>query len=157
MRRAEKNAPRNGTLFGQLFESLVTQSVPVYAQAAEATVHHLCTEEGRHEVDLIVERGDHRVIALEVKLSSVVNDDDVVHLLWPRDRLKGDLLDAAVITTGLQAYRRRDGIAVIPASAPDHLAAVAREQRDRPCHPARSSHGQVLMPRRSRRRSTFHT
>lgn len=114
--RAAKTAPRDGTLFGQLFESLVAQSVRVYAQAAEATVHHLRTEEGRHEVDLIVERGDHRVVALEVKLSAVVDDGDVRHLLWLRELLQEDLLEAAVITTGEQAYRRRDGIAVIPAA-----------------------------------------
>lgn len=114
--RLRKVAPRDGTLFGQLFESLVTQSVRVYAQAAGATVHHLRTEEGRHEVDLIIQRDDHRVVALEVKLSPAVEDDDVKHLLWLRDELKNDLLDAAVITTGAQAYRRRDGIAVIPAA-----------------------------------------
>lgn len=114
--RLKKVAPRDGTLFGQLFESLVTLSVRVYAQAAEATVRHLRTEEGRHEIDLIVERGDHRVVALEVKLSPIVTDKDVKHLLWLRDQMKGDLLDAAVINTGEQAYRRKDGIAVIPAA-----------------------------------------
>jgi hypothetical protein len=35
--------PRDGTLFGYLFESLVTQSVRVYAQAGEAEVRHLRT------------------------------------------------------------------------------------------------------------------
>ncbi|MCU0648302.1 MAG: DUF4143 domain-containing protein [Gemmatimonadaceae bacterium] len=115
-RRMRAVAPRDGTLFGQLFESLVTQSVRVYAQSAEATVHHLRVEDGRHEVDLIVQRSDHRVVALEVKLSPVVADDDVKHLLWLREVLQEDLLDAAVITTGTQAYRRRDGIAVIPAA-----------------------------------------
>lgn len=39
-----------------------------------------------------------------------------MHLKWLRDRLGDDLLDAAVITTGKHAYRRRDGIAVIPAA-----------------------------------------
>jgi len=33
-----------------------------------------------------------------------------------RREIGDDLLDAAVITTGPQAYRRRDGIAVIPAA-----------------------------------------
>ncbi|MEP6992210.1 MAG: hypothetical protein ABJA80_14860 [bacterium] len=88
----------------------------MYAQAAEATVRHLRTEEGRHEVDLIVERGDQRVVALEVKLSPVMTDKDVEHLRWLRDERKGGLLDAAVINTGEQAYRRRDRIAVIPAA-----------------------------------------
>jgi uncharacterized protein len=115
-RRTQSTAPRDGTLFGQLFESLVTQSVRIYAQTADATVHHLRLEDGRHEVDLIIQRPDQRVVAFEVKLSPVVEDDDVEHLLWLRELLKEDLLDAAVITTGQQAYRRRDGIAVIPAA-----------------------------------------
>ena len=108
--------PRDGTLLGALFESLVTLSVRVYAQANEARVSHLRTRAGEHEVDLIVERGDGRVVAFEVKLSRTVDDGDVRHLLWIADRLGSDLLDAAVITTGPEAYRRTDGIAVIPAA-----------------------------------------
>ena len=34
-------APRDGTFLGALFESSVTQSVRVYAQAADARVGHL--------------------------------------------------------------------------------------------------------------------
>jgi len=40
-------SPRDGTLFGQLFESLVTLSPRVYAQAAEAAVRHLRMQDGR--------------------------------------------------------------------------------------------------------------
>ena len=76
--------PRDGSSLGHLFESLVALSVRVYAQASEAAVGHMQTAGGAHEVDLIVERDDHRVVAIEVKLS--------------------------------QAYRRRDGIAVVPAA-----------------------------------------
>ena len=39
--------PRDGSFLGALFESLVTQSVRVYAQAAEATVGHLRDVRGR--------------------------------------------------------------------------------------------------------------
>src|SRR5206468_1824359 len=108
--------PRDGSLLGALFESLVSQSVKVYAQAAEATVSHLRTRDGRHEVDLIVERPDGRVVALEVKLAGTPDATDVRHLLWLRQQLGEDLLDAAVITAGTRAWRRPDGIAVIPAA-----------------------------------------
>lgn len=108
--------PRDGTLLGHLFESLVTLSVRVYAQAAEAEVRHLRTKGGRHEVDLIVERPDGRVLAMEVKLAATVSDDDVKHLLWLRERMGRDLLDALVITTGGGAYRRPDGVGVVPAA-----------------------------------------
>jgi len=108
--------PRNGTLFGGLFESLVALSVRVYAQLAEANVRHLRTQDGRQEIDLIVERADQRVLAIETKLSASVNDDDIKHLLWLHENLGRDLLDAVVVTTGPQAYRRPDGIAVVPAA-----------------------------------------
>ena len=103
-------------LLGPLFESLVTLSVRVYAQPAEARVLHLRTRNGDREVDLIVERGDGHVLAFEVKLSPVVRDDDVRHLRWLRERLGDALLDAVVVTTGREAYRRSDGIAVVPAA-----------------------------------------
>lgn len=109
-------SPRDGALLGQLFESLVTLSVRVYAQAAEARVHHLRTRDGRQEIDLIIERGDHRVVAMEIKLSATVTDDDVKHLVWLREQIGDDLLDAVVVTTGEFAYRRPDGIAVVPAA-----------------------------------------
>ena len=107
--------PREGTLLGALFESLVTLSVRTYAQTNEARVGHLRTRGGEQEIDLIVERRDGRVVALEVKLSATVDDADIRHLRWLADRLGPDLLDAAVITTGREAYRRADGIGVIPA------------------------------------------
>lgn len=115
-RPAGPPVPRDGTLLGALFESLVTLSVRTYAQANEARVRHLRTRGGEHEVDLIVERRDGRVVALEVKLSATVSDHDVRHLRWLADTIGDDLLDAAVITTGTEAYRRADGIAVIPAA-----------------------------------------
>jgi len=104
-----------GSLLGPLFEHLVAQSVLAYAQAAGAHVGHLRQRDGRHEVDLIVEKG-RAVVAIEVKLAATVADDDVVHLAWLRHRLGGDLADAIVVTTGQLAYRRPDGIAVVPAA-----------------------------------------
>ncbi len=108
--------PRDGTLLGALFESLATLSVRVYAQQAEATVKHLRTARGEREIDLIVERPDGRVVAIEVKLARDVSDGDVRHLRWLEGKLGDDLLDAVVLTTGAEAYRRRDGIAVVPAA-----------------------------------------
>jgi hypothetical protein len=113
---AGPSVPRDGTLLGHLFESLVTLSVRVFAQAAEARVRHLRLQGGRHEIDLIVERPDQRVVAIEVKLSATIDDDDVRHLLWLRQQIGEDLLDAVVVGTGPSAYRRQDGVAVVPAA-----------------------------------------
>lgn len=107
---------RHGPVLGALFESLVTLSVRVYAQAAECQVGHLRSRDGAHEVDLVIERPDRRVVAMEVKLGAVVTDADVRHLRWLGERLGHDLLDSVVVTTGTDAYRRPDGIAVVPAA-----------------------------------------
>ncbi len=107
--------PRGGTLLGALFESLATLDVRVYAQAADADVSHLRTSRGDHEIDLIVRpRGTPGVLAIEVRLSGSVGDDDVRHLVWLRDRIGDELIDAVVITNGSAAYRRNDGIGVVP-------------------------------------------
>lgn len=113
---AGPRVPRDGTLLGALFESLVTLSVRVYAQPHEAQVSHLRLWDGRHEVDLIVERPDGAVVAVEVKLGAVIDDGDVRHLHWLKDKLGDRLLDAVVVSTGPTAYRRPDGIAVVPAA-----------------------------------------
>lgn len=115
-RSAGPPVPRDATLLGALFESLVTLSVRTCARAAEASVKHLRTAGGRREVDLIVERADGRVVAIEVKLTRDVRDRDVTHLRWLAERIGDDLLDAVVISTGTEAYRRADGIAVVPAA-----------------------------------------
>jgi hypothetical protein len=108
--------PRSGLLLGRLFESLVTLSLRVYAQAAEAELRHLRLHGGSQEVDLIIERSDRRIVAIEVKLSRTIDEDDARHLLWLSEKIGADLLDPVVINTGPEAYRRKDGIAVIPAA-----------------------------------------
>jgi len=61
-----------------------------------------------------VARDDQRVVAIEVKLTRTVDDDDVRHLRWLREQIGDDLLDAVIVSTGPEAYRRPDGIAVVP-------------------------------------------
>ncbi|MGH2900812.1 MAG: ATP-binding protein, partial [Solirubrobacteraceae bacterium] len=111
---AGASSARGGAILGPLFESLACLCVRVYAQRAEARVRHLRTRAGEHEIDLIVERRDGRIVALEVKLAQTVDDDDVKHLLWLREQLGESLCDTVVLTTGPRAYRRADGVAVVP-------------------------------------------
>lgn len=106
--------PQESTMLGRLFDALVTLCVRVHAQAAEATVGHLRTRNGDHEIDLIVVRDDGRVLPIEIKLASTVQDRDVRHLRWLRDQLGPRVLDAIVVNTGPAAYRRPDGIGVVP-------------------------------------------
>ncbi|MHB1235652.1 MAG: DUF4143 domain-containing protein, partial [Microbacteriaceae bacterium] len=107
-------SPTTGTWLGALFESLAVQSVRVYAEAMNASVGHLRTKNGDHEIDIIVETNDTRCVAFEVKLSDTVGDSDTHHLRWLRQQLGARLMDSVVLHTGPYAYRRQDGIAVVP-------------------------------------------
>jgi uncharacterized protein len=112
--RGEGNALRHGSLLGALFESLVTLSIRVYAQASDARAGHLRLQRGEREVDLIVEAADGRVLAVEATLGAAPDDRDVAHLHWLAGELGDDLVDTVLITTGSYAYRRPDGVAVVP-------------------------------------------
>ncbi len=109
-------ALREGSLLGHLFESLVALNLRVYAQACESSVGHFRKQGNSREIDFIVSRPDGRIVAIETKLSQTVSNKDVRHLHWLKEEIGPDLLDAMVITTGKWAYRRKDGIAVVPAA-----------------------------------------
>lgn len=109
------DAPYSGRWLGRLFEALVTQSVRVYAEACGASVYHLRTKGGREEVDLIIQRADNRILALEVKLSSTIDGGDMKHLKWLGNKAGEKLIDSGIIYTGSMAYRDNN-VAVIPAA-----------------------------------------
>lgn len=75
-------------------------SVRAFAEPLNARVSHLRTRNGDHEVDLIVERDDHRVLAVEVKLSSAITPRDTRHLDWLAGQIGDRLLDRVIIHTG---------------------------------------------------------
>jgi predicted AAA+ superfamily ATPase len=106
--------PRTGTLLGSLFESLAALSVRVFAQAAEGRAYHYRTKGGEREIDLVVEGPDLRVLPFEVKLSATVDDSDGRHLRALKAEMGEDVVDLVILTTGPEAYRRKDGIAVVP-------------------------------------------
>lgn len=105
--------PRDGTFLGGLFESLAALSVRALAQGCDGRVSHLRTKGGRREVDFIVE-ADGGIVAIEVKLSAAVTDTHLSHLHWLRTELGDDCIDTVVLNTGPEAYRRPDGVAVVP-------------------------------------------
>jgi len=106
--------PRNGTLLGGLFESLAALSLQVFAQHAQAGLAHLRTQSGHREIDFLVHGRGRRHVAVEVKLTATPDHHDVAHLLWLKQRMGTALSDMVIVTTGRFAYRRADGVAVVP-------------------------------------------
>jgi hypothetical protein len=56
------------------------------------------------------------LVTLSARVYAQGAEANVKHLHWLRDELGDDLLDAVVVNTGPNAYRRPDGIAVVPAA-----------------------------------------
>jgi predicted AAA+ superfamily ATPase len=79
-----------------------------------ARVGHLRTKNTDREIDLIVQGEGLHVVAIEVKLANTVTDSDVRHLNWLRDQIGDRVAARVVVYTGKYAYRRNDGVLVVP-------------------------------------------
>jgi len=112
--RGEGPSLNDSTFLGALFESLAVQTVRVLAQANQARTFHMRQQGGDHEVDIVVERADLKVLAIQAKVSPTVRPADVAHLNWLDEQLPGRVVDKVVLNTGDRAFRRPDGVAVIP-------------------------------------------
>jgi hypothetical protein len=103
--------------FGFLFEALCTRDVRVYAQTNDGDVFHYRDKSGL-EADLIVRLRDGRWAAIEIKLGNKQIDEAAQNLLALKARIDEDKMGEAsflmVITGGQYAYRRNDGVLVVP-------------------------------------------
>ena len=103
--------------FGFLFESLCARDVRVYAQSIDGNVFHYRDKSGL-ESDLIVRLRDGRWAAIEVKLGNKQIEEAAQSLLTLKSRIDEDKMGEAsflmVLTGGQYAYRRKDGVFVVP-------------------------------------------
>jgi uncharacterized protein len=105
--------------FGFLFEALCTRDIRVYAQTNDGDVFHYRDKSGL-ESDLIVRLRDGRWAAIEVKLGKKQIDEAAENLLTLKAKINENKMGEAsflmVITGGQYAYRRNDGVFVVPVA-----------------------------------------
>ncbi len=103
--------------FGFLFESLCTRDMRVYAQANDGEIFHFRDKNGL-EADIIVALNDGRWAAVEVKLGNKQIEEAALHLQElarkVNDEKMGKPSFLMVLTGGEYAYRRKDGVLVVP-------------------------------------------
>ncbi|MDW7658569.1 MAG: DUF4143 domain-containing protein [Bacillota bacterium] len=103
--------------FGFFFESLVTRDLRVYLEPLNGEVFHYRDSSGL-EADCILKLDDGRWAAVEVKVGGNMLDDAADHLLQLRDRVDTQQMKKPeflmVVYGGLHAYRRPDGVYVVP-------------------------------------------
>lgn len=103
--------------FGFLFEALCTRDMRVYAQVNDGDVFHYRDKSGL-ESDLIVRLRDGRWAAVEVKLGNKQIELAAANLLALKGKIDtekmGEPSFLMVLTGGQFAYRRDDGVLVVP-------------------------------------------
>ena len=103
--------------FGFLFESLCTRDIRIYAEVIDGDVFHYRDKSGL-ESDLIVRLRDGRWAAIEVKLGNKQIEEAAQNLLALKAKIDEDKMGQVsflmVITGGQYAYRRNDGVLVVP-------------------------------------------
>jgi predicted AAA+ superfamily ATPase len=103
--------------FGFLFESLVTRDLRIYSQVIDGEIYHY-RDKDKLESDLIIRLHDNRWAAVEVKLGSKGIEEGAKHLCELREKIDtakvGEPSFLMVVTGGQFAYKRKDGVLVVP-------------------------------------------
>lgn len=105
------------TYFGFLFESLATRDLRIYAQALDGAIFHY-HDKSDLEADLVIRLHDGRWAPVEVKLGSSEIEEAATHLMTLQKRIDTDKVGQPsfkmVLTGGQFAYKRNDGVLVVP-------------------------------------------
>jgi predicted AAA+ superfamily ATPase len=92
----------DGDILGRILDTFVAGQLRADLPRCSSRPHlfHLRDQDGRREVDLLVEYGRGRVIGIEVKATASPRPDDAKHLAWLRDELGDRFLGGIVLHTG---------------------------------------------------------
>ncbi len=109
---------RDGDLLGRLLDTYVAAQLrPEVALLPRARLHHVRTESGRQEIDLVVDLGGGRVIGVEVKAGAAPGSRDARHLAWLRDELGERFVRGIVLHTGPRPFELGDRLGALPICA----------------------------------------
>jgi predicted AAA+ superfamily ATPase len=108
-------APAALTEYGHLLETFAVGEILKQVSWSDAPVAtgHFRTDAG-DEVDLVLERDDGQVIAVEIKAGSRISSEDFRGLRQLKDRLGPRLEEAIILYTGEHAYTHDDWITILP-------------------------------------------
>lgn len=110
---------RDGNLLGRTLDTFVASQLraQLALSPTPSRLFHLRADQGRRELDLLVEIGARHVIGIEVKASASPTRDDGRHLVWLRDQLGDRFLRGVVLHTGPRRYRLDERVDAIPMCA----------------------------------------
>lgn len=109
---------RDANLLGRTLETFVLAQLRSEQPRCETLprFYHLRQDDGRREVDLLVEYGAGRMLGVEVKASSAPGPPDARHLAWLRDQLGNRFVGGLVLHTGPRVVPLDERILAAPIS-----------------------------------------
>ena len=107
---------RSADLLGRVIDTFVTAQLraelPVCDEAPR--MFHLRDSQGRHEIDLVIEAADGRVVACEFKVDASPERPSARHLRWLRDQLGDAFIFGVVFHSGPLPFMFDDRVAALP-------------------------------------------
>lgn len=103
--------------FGFLFESLCTRDLRIYSQVNDGDIFHY-RDKDNLEIDLIISLHDGRWAPVEIKLGEHRIEEAAQNLIKLKEKVDtsriGEPAFMMVLTGGRYAYKRPDGVLVVP-------------------------------------------
>ncbi len=106
-------------LLGSLIETFVTAQLRAEATVAQTRyrLSHLREQDGRREIDIIVELGGGRIIGIAVKSAADIKSHDARHLAWLSHTLGDRFVAGMVLHTGPDTFQLANRIHAAPISS----------------------------------------
>lgn len=110
---------RDGDLLGRVMDTFVAAQLRPELTLGQSPVSMFhVRQDGRKEVDLLLERRDGAVVAIEVKAATTAALHDARHLCWLRDKLGAQTFKAGIVFyTGAHVLRLEPRIWAVPLCA----------------------------------------
>ena len=107
---------RDGDLLGRFLDTFVMAQVraEIGVGGVWFRPYHLRSQQGRHEVDVLLETPNGRLIGLEVRAEAAPTAHSARHLRWLRDELGERFLAGLVLHTGPRSFRLDDRLLALP-------------------------------------------
>jgi uncharacterized protein len=107
---------RNGDLMGRLIYSFVVAQLRPELGISETmpTMNHLLLEDGRREIDILLQAPDARVVAIEIKAGAEPDGADEKPLIWLREQLGDQFATGVVFQTGPHPYAITENVYALP-------------------------------------------
>jgi predicted AAA+ superfamily ATPase len=109
-------AMRDGDLLGRVLDSFVVAQLRADCVVSKLSprLFHVRDANGRHEVDVLAEFANGRVVGFEVKADAAPGPETARHLRWLKNALGERFASGVVLHTGPRAFRLEEDIFALP-------------------------------------------